>query len=86
MSSPAIVRWPLGLLLGFGALNAFGGGYYGMAGAEGIPTAWLAGSPFHDYFIGWVSGLQPITAAVAVAVLALALLLPGGRRARLEPR
>jgi hypothetical protein len=40
----------IGLLV-FGALNAFAGGYYGMAGAEGVPATWLAGSPFSDYFI-----------------------------------
>ena len=45
------LRWSLGVLLAFGALNAFGGGYYGMAGAEGVPTAWLEGSPFTDYFV-----------------------------------
>ncbi|RNI31523.1 hypothetical protein EFB08_03110 [Rufibacter latericius] len=33
------------------AVNAFGGGYYGMAGAENIPAQWLKGSPFQDYFI-----------------------------------
>jgi hypothetical protein len=48
---PAALRYVLGGLLGFGALNAFGGGYYGMAGAEGVPREWLEGSPFDDYFI-----------------------------------
>ena len=33
------------------ALNAFGGGYYGMSGAKGVPTEWLKDSPFHNYFI-----------------------------------
>jgi hypothetical protein len=33
------------------ALNAFGGGFYGMAGAEKIPIEWLQGTPFHSYFI-----------------------------------
>ncbi|MDQ7817897.1 MAG: hypothetical protein RDU14_12800 [Melioribacteraceae bacterium] len=45
------IRYTLGILLLFAALNAFGGGYYGMAGAEGVPTEWLEGSPFSDYFI-----------------------------------
>jgi hypothetical protein len=48
---PAALRYALGGLLAFGALNAFGGGYYGMAGAEGVPREWLEGSPFDDYFI-----------------------------------
>lgn len=41
----------LGSVLAFGALNAFGGGYYGIAGAKGVPTQWLAGSPFTSYFV-----------------------------------
>jgi hypothetical protein len=47
----AIIRWSLGGLLAFGALNAFGGGYYGLSGAEGVPLEWLNGSPFTDYAI-----------------------------------
>ena len=46
-----IIRYTLGVLLAFGALNAFGGGYYGMQGAEGVPLEWLEGSPFKDYFL-----------------------------------
>ena len=45
------LRLSLAALLAFGALNAFGGGYYGMSGAPGVPTEWLAGSPFSDFFI-----------------------------------
>ena len=41
----------LGVLLAFGALNAFGGGWYGMSGAEGVPVEWLEGSPFESYFL-----------------------------------
>jgi len=48
---PMAVRYSLGSLLAFGALNAIGGGYYGLSGAEGVPTEWLEGSPFSDYFI-----------------------------------
>jgi hypothetical protein len=71
MSSPAILRWPLGLLLAFGALNAFGGGYYGMAGAEGVPTAWLAGSPFHDYFVPGLVLFGVVGLALGGAALAV---------------
>lgn len=46
-----IIRFSLGVLLAFAALNAFGGGYYGMAGAEGVPVEWLEGTPFRNYFI-----------------------------------
>lgn len=45
------LRYTLGILLAFGALNAFGGGYYGMSGAEGVPLEWLEGSPFKSFFI-----------------------------------
>lgn len=41
----------LGILLVLVAINAFGGGFYGMAGAKGIPLQWLQGSIFKTYFI-----------------------------------
>ncbi len=44
-------RYLLGTLLTFTALNAFAGGLYGMAGAEGVPVEWLKGTPFDDYFV-----------------------------------
>jgi hypothetical protein len=46
-----LVRYSLGSLLAFGAINAFGGGYYGLSGAEGVPVEWLEGSPFRSYFV-----------------------------------
>lgn len=45
------LRYSLGSLLLFVAINAFGGGYYGMSGAEAIPVAWLDGTVFNSYFI-----------------------------------
>lgn len=45
------LRFFLGILLLMLALNAFAGGYYGMAGAEFVPVEWLKGSPFKSYFI-----------------------------------
>jgi hypothetical protein len=67
----AAVRLTLGALLAFGALNAFGGAYYGLAGAKGVPREWLQGSPFSDYFIpslvlGVVVGGSFLLATVAV--------------------
>lgn len=44
-------HYSLGFLLLLVAINAFAGGYCGMSGAENIPTAWLTGSPFRNYFI-----------------------------------
>jgi len=46
-----VLRIILGILLAFAALNAFGGGYYGMSGAPGVPLRWLDGTPFSTYFI-----------------------------------
>lgn len=46
-----IIRYMTGGLLAFLALNAFGGGYYAMAGADGVPLELLEGSPFKSYFI-----------------------------------
>jgi hypothetical protein len=64
-------RWILGALLLFIALNAFGGGYYGMSGAPNVPREWLEGSPFHSYFIpslilAVAVGGAFLTAAIAV--------------------
>jgi hypothetical protein len=64
-------RYVLGGLLAFGALNAFAGGYYGMAGAEDVPKEWLEGSPFDDYFFPGlvlfvVVGGSFLAAAIAV--------------------
>lgn len=70
-SSQNLLRYMLGGLLAFAALNAFGGGYYALAGAEGVPAEWLKGSPFHSYFIPgiilfFVVGGSFLFAAIAV--------------------
>lgn len=49
--SEKAIRVSLDALLLLVALNAFGGGIYGLTGAKEIPTEWLEGSPFHSYFI-----------------------------------
>jgi hypothetical protein len=45
------IRPALGSLLAFLALNAFGGGIFGMMGAEGVPREMLRGSPFDSYLV-----------------------------------
>lgn len=50
-STGKFIRYTLGLLLLLVAINAFGGGYYGMAGAKNIPVEWLQNSPFQNYFV-----------------------------------
>jgi hypothetical protein len=65
------LRYTLGILLGFIALNAFGGGAYGIAGAEDVPRAWLEGSPFRDYLIPSVFLLLIVGGSAWLATIAL---------------
>jgi len=68
---PLVIRYSLGGLLAFGALNAFGGGYYGLSGADGVPTAWLEGSPFNDYFIPSLILLIVVGGSLLIAAVAV---------------
>ncbi len=76
-SSP--LQAALGGLLAFGALNAFAGGYYGLTGAEDVPTEWLSGSPFKDYFIPSLFLVTVIGGSLLAATVAVFARL---RRAR----
>src|SRR5215204_2433792 len=70
--APAMaIRYSLGALLVFGAVNAFGGGYYGLSGAKGVPTEWLAGSPFPDYFVPSLMLLVVVGGSFIVAAIAV---------------
>jgi hypothetical protein len=77
---PAAIRYSLGGLLAFGALNAFAGGYYGMSGAEDVPREWLEGSPFADYFIPGIVLFVVVGGSLLAAAIAV---LAGLRLARL---
>jgi len=68
---PTGVRYSLGGLLAFGALNALGGGYYGLTGAVGVPTEWLEGSPFAYYFVPSLILLVVVGGSFAVAAIAV---------------
>lgn len=46
-----LTRYSLAIIILVVALNALGGGFYGMAGAKDVPLEWLKGSPFTSYFI-----------------------------------
>ena len=74
------IRYSLGALLAFGALNAFGGGYYGLSGAEGVPLEWLSGSPFTDYSVPSLILLVVVGGSFLVAAIAV---IAGVRSARL---
>ena len=70
--APAMaVRYSLGALLVFGAVNAFGGGFYGLSGAKGVPTEWLNGSPFPDYFVPSLILLVVVGGSFMVAAMAV---------------
>jgi hypothetical protein len=68
---PMAIRYSLGGLLAFGALNALGGGYYGLSGAEGVPAEWLKGSPFTDYFIPSLVLLLVVGGSLLLAAIAV---------------
>jgi hypothetical protein len=68
---PTAIRYSLGGLLAFGALNALGGGYYGLTGAVGVPTEWLEGSPFGDYFVPSLILLVVVGGLFIVAAIAV---------------
>lgn len=51
MAKDKLIRYSLGVLLAIVAVNAFGGGVYGLSGAKDVPVEWLNGTPFQSYFI-----------------------------------
>jgi hypothetical protein len=77
-SPPARPAHRAGCLLAFGALNAFGGGWYGLSGARGVPTEWLRGSPFRDYSVPSLLLLVVVGGSFLIAAIA-ALVAARGR-------
>jgi hypothetical protein len=65
------LRYALGSLLAFGAVNAFAGGYYGLSGARDVPTAWLDGSPFTSYFVPSLILLVVVGGSFLIAAVAV---------------
>lgn len=80
-SRPAAIRYALAGLLAFGALNAFAGGWYGLAGAEGVPPQWLDGSPFRSYVVPSLILLTVVGGSLFIAAIAVFARLRGGRLA-----
>ena len=54
------------------ALNAFGGGFYGMSGAPNVPKEWLEGSPFKDYFFPALILFVAVGGSMSAAAVAAA--------------
>jgi hypothetical protein len=77
--SPRAIRILLGLLLALLAINAFGGGAYGIAGARDVPADWLAGSPFSSYMVPSVILFVVVGGAFALAAVAVAARSPLAR-------
>jgi hypothetical protein len=75
-----LLQYTLGVLLAFVALNAFGGGYYGLAGAVGVPREWLANSPFSDYVIPSLILMFGVGGTFLGAAFAVFAGLPSARR------
>jgi hypothetical protein len=73
-------RIALGTLLAFGALNALGGGWYGITGARGVPVEWLRGTPFTDYFVPSLILLVVVGGSFLSSAIAV---LAGWRHAKL---
>lgn len=69
------------MVLAFSAVNAFGGGVYGMAGAEGVPLEWLEGSPFADYLMPSLILFFVVGGAFALAAVAVLRRWPRARLA-----
>lgn len=76
---PSAIRFALGGLLAFVALNAFAGGYYGLFGARGVPPEWLAGSPFKDYLVPSLVLFFVVGGSLSVAAIAVLARLRGAR-------
>lgn len=61
------IRYTLGTILLMVAVNAFGGGCYGISGAKSVPVDWLKGTPFHSYLIPGIILFSVVGGACLVA-------------------
>jgi hypothetical protein len=55
------------------ALNAYGGAWWGLAGAENVPHEWLEGTPFDSYVIPSLILLIAVGGGMTAAAAALLL-------------
>ncbi len=61
------------------ALNAVGGGIYGLIGAPGVPVAWLQRTPFASYLVPSLILLLFVGGSQAAACLSIATRAPRSR-------
>ncbi|MBP8726756.1 MAG: hypothetical protein JPMHGGIA_00699 [Saprospiraceae bacterium] len=73
-------RMLLGALLAIEALLAFGGAFYGLSGADGVPLEWLRGSPFKTYLVPSLILLIAVGGSFLIASVATFWRLPADRR------
>lgn len=66
-----VTRIMLGTILGFTALNAIGGGIYGLLGAQHLPREWLTGTPFSSYLLPSLILLFAVGGSSALAAVAV---------------
>ena len=62
------------------ALNAVGGGIYGLTGAPGVPVAWLRGTPFESYLVPSLILLGVVGGSQALACFSLSTRSSRARR------
>jgi hypothetical protein len=55
------------------AANAYGGAWWGLAGAENVPREWLEGSPFASYFVPSLILLVGVGGGMTAAAASLLL-------------
>jgi hypothetical protein len=77
----ALARLALVGILVLVAVNAVGGGVYGLLGAEGVPAAWLEGSPFRSYVVPSLVLLVAVGGSHAAAAVLVHRRASGARRA-----
>ena len=69
--APPRARWLLAAVELVVAVNAVGGGVYGLAGAKDVPREWLAGTAFDSYLIPSLILLIGVGGAMSAAAVSL---------------
>ncbi len=78
-----VVRYILGVLLLVVALNAFGGGIYGLTGAKDVPREWLDGTLFNSYVVPSLILLVVVGGSCLISAMSVFRGKPGAKRSAL---